>query len=132
FIINPDTGVVKLNASLEGDYNEMYSIRVIAYDSCDPRQTNVALVKVHVERNKNVPKFTNDNVNVTIVETYPVGKNVTQLFANDKDPGVNGKITYHLINTNGVEDYFYINPETGVIVVTTPLTQEPQRNRQYV
>ncbi|CAH1795174.1 unnamed protein product, partial [Owenia fusiformis] len=132
FIINPDTGVVKLNASLEGDYNEMYSIRVIAYDSCDPRQTNVALVKVHVERNKNKPKFTNANVNVTILETYPLGKNVTQLFATDKDPGVNGEITYHLINTNGVEDYFYINPKTGVIVVTTPLTQEPQKNRQYV
>ena len=63
-----------------------FQIRVVAYDSCNPVQKSVALVRVEVSRNGDQPSFSQPTYAVNITETIAVGETIYTVTADDKDP----------------------------------------------
>ena len=58
----------------------------MAYDSCNPSQKTVAIVKVSVTRNANRPVFSRKEYSVTIEETVSLGREIAKVDARDLDP----------------------------------------------
>ena len=63
-------------------------IRVEAYDNGLPAKTDVAIVKVQVNRNLNAPKFDQTKVDLSIQYSQELGVPITSVKAVDEDPQV--------------------------------------------
>ena len=53
------------------------------------------------------------------METFPIGTEVTTVTASDED---DDEIRYSLVGDEDIIKYFYINPQSGSISVSRPLT----------
>ncbi|XP_062976958.1 protocadherin Fat 2 isoform X2 [Elgaria multicarinata webbii] len=58
-----------------------------------------------------------------IMETVPVNSTIAQLTAIDSDTGFNGKVVY-VISSGNEDSCFYIDTETGLLLVSSPLDHE--------
>ncbi|XP_036399302.1 neural-cadherin-like [Megalops cyprinoides] len=75
--------------------------------------------------NDNVPFFTSSIYEATVTEGAEAGTFVLQVSANDLDLGLNGKITYSLLNDrSGDHQYFRIDPELGTIYTEAVFDRE--------
>ena len=111
-------------------------IRVVAYDSCNPVQQVVAIVRITVIRNKNQPIFDREEYTSSIFETIPVGDIILTVKATDADEGVSGDLVYSLDLENSVPSdlgkFFYVNPTTGNVTIIGRLTDDPSKRVQYI
>ncbi|XP_028574146.2 protocadherin Fat 2 [Podarcis muralis] len=60
---------------------------------------------------------------IDIMETIPVNSTIAQLRAVDSDTGFNGKMVY-VISSGNEDGRFYIDTETGLLLVSSPLDHE--------
>ncbi|XP_006641450.3 neural-cadherin [Lepisosteus oculatus] len=75
--------------------------------------------------NDNVPFFTSSIYEATVTEGAEVGTFVLQVSANDLDLGLNGKISYSLLNDrSGDYQFFRIDPESGAIYTEAVFDRE--------
>uniref|UniRef100_A0A6Q2WXN6 Uncharacterized protein n=1 Tax=Esox lucius TaxID=8010 RepID=A0A6Q2WXN6_ESOLU len=75
--------------------------------------------------NDNVPFFTSSIYEASVTEGAAVGTFVTQVSSNDLDLGLNGKISYSLLNDrSGDYQYFRIDPEMGSIYTEAVFDRE--------
>ena len=101
-----------------------FNVTFMASDNGFPQKSGTATVQITVaDENDNCPTFIepSGNLQLDISGTKP-GAIVTKVSATDLDSGINGDITY-TINSNDVNDDFFIDPVTGVITVTSNLTK---------
>ena len=85
FDVGEDSGIITLAQSFAVDTGTLYTIRAVAYDSCNPVQKAVAFVRVTVVRNENTPVFERSRYSATVDETQNIGANVVQVQAVDSD-----------------------------------------------
>ena len=64
------------------------------------------------------PSFTSQNCEAWIVETFPIGSEVTTVTATDED---DDEICYSIVGDEDIIEYFYINPQSGSISVSRPV-----------
>ncbi|KAJ7985830.1 hypothetical protein DPEC_G00344550 [Dallia pectoralis] len=75
--------------------------------------------------NDNVPFFTSSIYEASVTEGAKVGTFVTLVSSNDLDLGLNGKISYSLLNDrSGDYQYFRIDPELGSIYTEAVFDRE--------
>ncbi|KAM7406563.1 hypothetical protein PAMP_000934 [Pampus punctatissimus] len=75
--------------------------------------------------NDNVPFFTSSIYEASVTEGAESGALVFQVSANDLDLGLNGKISYSLLeDRSGDHQYFRIDPESGFIYTQTVFDRE--------
>ncbi|XP_049326854.1 neural-cadherin [Astyanax mexicanus] len=75
--------------------------------------------------NDNVPFFTSSIYEASVTEGAEIGTLVLQVSANDLDLGLNGKISYSLLNDrSGDYQYFRIDPELGSIYTEAVFDRE--------
>ncbi|XP_039619104.1 neural-cadherin [Polypterus senegalus] len=75
--------------------------------------------------NDNVPFFTSSIYEATVTEGAEIGTFVLQVSANDLDLGLNGKISYSLLNDrSGDYQFFRIDSQTGVIYTEAVFDRE--------
>uniref|UniRef100_G3PMI9 Si:ch211-186j3.6 n=1 Tax=Gasterosteus aculeatus aculeatus TaxID=481459 RepID=G3PMI9_GASAC len=75
--------------------------------------------------NDNVPFFTSSIYEASVTEGAESGTLVFQVSANDLDLGLNGKISYSLLeDRSGDHQYFRIDPELGLIYSQTVFDRE--------
>ncbi|XP_045071995.1 neural-cadherin, partial [Coregonus clupeaformis] len=75
--------------------------------------------------NDNVPFFTSSIYEASVTEGAEAGTFVTQVSSNDLDLGLNGKISYSLLNDrSGDYQYFRIDPELGSIYTEAVFDRE--------
>ncbi|XP_060714973.1 neural-cadherin [Tachysurus vachellii] len=75
--------------------------------------------------NDNVPFFTSSIYEASVTEGVEVGTLVLQVSANDLDLGLNGKISYSLLNDrSGDYQFFRIDPELGSIYTEAVFDRE--------
>jgi len=101
-----------------------FNVTFMASDNGFPQKSGTATVQITVaDENDNCPTFIepSGNLQLDISGTKP-GAIVTKVSATDLDSGTNGDITY-TISSNNVNDHFFIDPMTGVIIVTSNLTK---------
>uniref|UniRef100_A0A8W8I309 Cadherin domain-containing protein n=1 Tax=Magallana gigas TaxID=29159 RepID=A0A8W8I309_MAGGI len=121
FTVNPNREVV-LMSSLASDTAQSYTLGLTAYDSDYPNDKAYANVTITVNRNPNAPDFTNPSYSITVNESYPLAVSLLQVSGQDADQHV---VEYILESSNPIDgtQFFYLNPSTGVLTVSRPLTE---------
>lgn len=124
FVIDMDSGWLKVFAPLDRETTDHYTLNITAYDLGIPQKSSSRLLDVKIlDANDNSPQFLQDAYSVEISESTAVGTEIIQVEAKDKDLGDNGVVRYSILADT---DQFAIDAETGVVTVKKPLDREVQ------
>ncbi|NXT95411.1 PCD23 protein, partial [Anhinga rufa] len=124
FKMNSDSGELITTASLDRETQEVF---IIKGNSCHdlgspPRSSTAQLYLTVLDENDHNPLFAKSQYQISVREDLEEGSAILDLFASDEDEGLNGEVTYCLIDdTFGA---FAINSVTGSIVTTKALDRE--------
>lgn len=115
FIIDPDTGIVKVNDSsfLDREFTSDFMLTIQAKDEAPPGLTKTAVVLLFIKLidvNDNPPQFDPKSYSLSIIVSTPTTP-LMQLKAIDKD--LNSKLKYSIISGN--KDLFTIDMDTGFL-----------------
>lgn len=129
FAINNTSGELWTTRSLDREDVSSFTIIVECHDLGNPKKSTTAKLYIKVlDENDNPPTFPKTQYRTSVREDLAVGSMVLSLHAQDVDEGLNGEVTYTLIDdTQGV---FIINSSTGNIVTAKALDRELKH--QYV
>ncbi|XP_072519612.1 protocadherin Fat 1 isoform X1 [Salminus brasiliensis] len=122
FVIETDTGWLKIHEPLDRETTDHYTLNVTVYDLGLPQKSSSHTLEINVlDVNDNCPEFLENEYSVDVREDCALGTDLIQLEATDKDLGLNGKVTYSFLTKT---DKFVINKETGIVTVQNPLDRE--------
>ncbi|XP_053442225.1 cadherin-23 isoform X1 [Nycticebus coucang] len=129
FYVDMDSGLVTTQRPLQS--YERFNLTVVATDGGQPPLwgTTMLLVEV-IDVNDNRPVFVRppNGTILHIREEIPLHSNVYEVYATDKDEGLNGAVRYSFLKTAGNRDweYFTIDPISGLIQTVQRLDREKQ------
>ena len=107
-----------------------YRINITCSDSGRPVQKTSFITDVSViDVNDNSPQFLNNSYTVRLREGT-VAQNILSVSASDADVGENAVITYHIFGT--AEQFFKMNPTSGLLSAISPFDHETYRQFQFV
>jgi len=129
FIIEQDTGLIKLDKRLDHETNPAFHFKVAAtiqLDKVDIVLTVDVEVKV-LDVNDNKPMFEAASYDAIIMEGMPIGTKLMQVKAVDADSSANGQVTYTLAVESELEkitEAFTIDSNSGWISTLKDLDHE--------
>ena len=130
FDVEPDSGNVTAQLSLDREEQEVYTLTVEAIVEVNSTLlTATTMVEISIlDRNDNDPVFVNivSNQSVNIPETTPSGVVVVSLEATDADIGENAIIIYS-ITTGNEDDLFAINQSGNISTQMSLLSRIGER-----
>ncbi|XP_063166591.1 protocadherin-23 [Candoia aspera] len=131
FKIDPETGVVYLQNSLDYEHLQTHSFRAFVTSSVDKSVQNAStLIIVNViDENDNSPVFVHGTYFIEVEEKESPQGLVGTIKAIDKDSGRNGHLSYFILSN---ENYFKINSNTGEIINWVALDHEQQAHHHLV
>lgn len=98
FKIDPFSGLITADFSLDRENASLISFLVLAIDGGDPPETGTATVSVIVtDQNDNPPLFTAENYVFSVLENMSRNVSVGNLFAVDADLGENKSIVFSIM-----------------------------------
>ncbi|KAM3624462.1 uncharacterized protein V6R79_023812 [Siganus canaliculatus] len=124
FTVDRESGTVSLAGALDRETMAQYSLEVVAEDQGQPARSATASLLVQVlDINDNVPKFSQVEYQVDVSETGPVGTSLLTLSAVDPDDGVNGAVTYSIVeqSPSSVPAVFELDSSNGTLLLVQPL-----------
>ena len=120
FTINSTTGEIKTMQTFDYEARVRYAFEVEARDTGNNMLKGRSLVVVQLtDINDNAPVPDISVYRLNISSTMSVGAQVLTLFSTDRDSGMNGQLTYTIINGDP-SNHFSINNK-GVITLATVL-----------
>ncbi|KAH9495210.1 hypothetical protein Btru_015666 [Bulinus truncatus] len=125
FLIDSITGRITLAKSIDYELAQKYLLVIIAADLGTPQSlsANMTLTVKVKDVNDNAPEFDRAAYFFSVSEDVPLGTNVDQVNATDRDSGNNKKITFSFIESR-YSYMFGISPLTGQIWTREPLDRE--------
>lgn len=133
FVVEKDTGVIKLDKPLDHELIKAYNFKVTATVQ-QAKLDSVTSVDVEVkvlDLNDNKPAFEANTYETTVMEGMPVGTRIIQVQALDSDSAANGQVAYSLgalFQSEGDSDTllgtFSIDSNTGWISTRRNLDHE--------
>ncbi|KAM4702035.1 protocadherin-20 [Discoglossus pictus] len=126
FVIDTGKGMLRAKVSLDREQQSSYILWVEAVDGGDPTLSSTAKITIlllDVNDNPPLVLFPQSNMSYLLVlpSTLP-GSPVTEVYAVDKDTGMNAVIAYSIIGRRGPRpDSFSIDPKTGNITLEEAL-----------
>ena len=125
FSIDPLTGVIYLSSTLDFEASEQHTFYAIATDMGRPTRSSTAEIQIQVENfNEFLPEFTQMVYTAVICESIPIGYEVLQIVAVDRDSGVFGEVSYSILPVEGCMNCLSVNSSTGIITVAQELDFE--------
>ncbi|CAL1293860.1 unnamed protein product [Larinioides sclopetarius] len=125
FRIDPATGAVVTTRLLDREEMAGYTIVVTAMDNGSPPLADTTNVEIEVsDVNDNPPSFDPSSYVNAVSEDAPVGTSVLQIFATDKDLGLNGQIRYSFTGGDNGDGAFRVDPTSGIIRTNRMLDRE--------
>nr|KAG5686127.1 hypothetical protein BaRGS_025682 [Batillaria attramentaria] len=124
FMVEPESGIIKVKSPLDRERQSQYTIIVQAEDSGLRRKLSMttSVVITLNDINDNFPEFVPRTQTVRVREDLPVGTVITTLTAHDLDEGENAKVTYKLVD--GADDKFQVDEVTGAVRIKNKLDFE--------
>ncbi|XP_071943757.1 cadherin-23-like [Antedon mediterranea] len=126
FIIDPDTGIITTNRTLDWEANSQYYLIIQAKTGDTIAQAVLEVLITDV--NDEPPKFREVSYSVQILENTKVDMEVEEVFAVDADDG--GVIVYDIISGNDY-GHFRIDNKTGKIYLAKTLLDRVPLNTVY-
>ncbi|NXT17396.1 CAD23 protein, partial [Syrrhaptes paradoxus] len=130
FKINKDSGLITSQRRLKS--YERFNLTVVATDKGLPPLWGTTILHINViDINDNRPIFVRppNGTILHIKEEIPLQSNVYEVYATDKDEGLNGAVLYNLLKTgagNKDWEYFSIDSVSGLIQTAMRLDREKQ------
>lgn len=124
FSVDPVSGMVSLAAELDRETTAEYNLLLVAEDQGRPAKSASASLQVQVsDINDNVPKFSEEQYQVEVLETKPVDSVLLTLSAVDPDEDVNGQITYSIFlqSPSSEPAVFELESSSGILRLVQPL-----------
>ncbi|XP_035180245.1 protocadherin-23 [Oxyura jamaicensis] len=123
FTLNNTSGKLLVTRTLDREDISNFTLVIECHDLGRPSRSSTALLYVTVlDENDHSPLFAKNQYHVTVREDLEEGSAILDLFASDEDDGLNGEVTYRLIDdTFGA---FAIDSVTGSVVTTKALDRE--------
>lgn len=114
FEIDPNSGVIRVNNSMNLDYESYPGPRrqlvVVARTEGSPVLYGYCDVIINLlDQNDHAPRFTQQQYIANVLEGNTKGEFVVQLAAKDDDRGANARILYHIVDGNH-DNAFIIEP----------------------
>ncbi|KAK3608192.1 hypothetical protein CHS0354_039207 [Potamilus streckersoni] len=136
FAVNPNTGAVTLRKALtlNPDKFPSYVLLIEAYDSFEPEDKNYITLIILVNKNLYAPEFRPTSSYTASIKDYdPIGTSVTKVSAQDLDKTEpENNVIYRIdVGRAGGDEYFRIDPNTGLITIINQLYKDTARPTQY-
>lgn len=130
FTLNNTSGKLLVTRTLDREDISNFTLVIECHDLGRPSRSSTALLYVTVlDENDHSPLFAKNQYHVSVREDLEEGSAILDLFASDEDGGLNGEVTYRLIDdTFGA---FAIDSLTGSIVTTKPLDRETKSQYMF-
>ncbi|XP_068260197.1 protocadherin-23 [Nyctibius grandis] len=129
FTLNKTSGKLLVTRSLDREDVSNFTLVIECRDLGSPSRSSTAQLYLTVlDENDHNPLFAKTQYQISVREDLEEGSAILDLFASDKDDGLNGEVTYSLIDdTFGA---FAVDSVTGSIVTTKMLDRETKS--QYI
>ncbi|CAL8331130.1 unnamed protein product [Lota lota] len=124
FAIDRYSGVITLTQALDYEERTEHVLGVLASDTL--HQTTGEVVVTVLDVNDNAPVFDRVSYQVEASEEAPANTLIVTLLATDSDSGVNGKVSYRLLNSPPLS--FNIHPDNGSVFTNKRLREIPHSN----
>ncbi|XP_030347222.1 protocadherin-23 [Strigops habroptila] len=123
FTVNVTSGKLLVTRSLDREDISSFTLVIECHDLGSPSRTSTAQLYLTVlDENDHNPLFAKTQYQISVREDLEEGSAILDLSASDEDDGLNGKVTYSLIDdTFGA---FAMDSVTGTIVTTKALDRE--------
>ncbi|KAL9851842.1 LOW QUALITY PROTEIN: protocadherin Fat 4 [Geothlypis trichas] len=126
FVIDPNTGTITTQGFLDYETKQSYHLTVKAFNVPDEERCSFATVNIQLEgTNEYVPRFVSKLYYFEVSEAAPKGTVVGEVFASDRDMGIDGEVHY-LIFGNSRKKGFQVDEKSGQIYVSGPLDREKE------
>ena len=96
-------------------------MKIAAYDSANPEQKVITEMLIDVNRNVHAPRFTDPTIEQTILGNTQLGAPILEVAAQDQDQD---KLKYSILTDERCQEYFYMNPDTGIVTLKKLLEDE--------
>ncbi|KAJ4935549.1 hypothetical protein JOQ06_017081, partial [Pogonophryne albipinna] len=133
FVVEKDTGVIKLDKPLDHEVIKGYHFKVTAIVQ-QAKLDSVTSVDIEIkvlDLNDNKPAFEANSYEATVMEGMTIGTRIIQVQALDPDSGANGQVTYSLgtliqseAESDALVGTFSIDSNTGWISTRKDLDHE--------
>lgn len=123
FEVSSHSGKVKLLRPLDAEKDTSYMLQISTAEASelgiDPFLDHYATITVNVgDANDWIPTFESTNYSFVIQEGTMPGTIIGQVSAFDQDKEApNNRVRYRLMTAGGLENYFSVNSETGLITL---------------
>ncbi|XP_059674194.1 protocadherin-23, partial [Gavia stellata] len=123
FTLNNTSGKLLVTRSLDREDVSNFTLVIECRDLGSPSRSSTAQLYLTVlDENDHNPLFAKTQYQISVREDLEEGSAILDLFASDEDDGLNGEVTYSLVDdTFGA---FAIDSVTGTIVTTKALDRE--------
>ncbi|XP_048087119.1 protocadherin-19 isoform X4 [Alosa alosa] len=121
---------------LDREERDRYNLTIQAEDSGYPslKTTKSFAVKIKDE-NDNPPHFTKPHYQTMVMENNTPGKHLFTVTARDPDMGLNGSVTYSIVEKNvldmSISSYVQVGPTTGEIYAQRSFDHEMTRSFEF-
>ena len=118
FSIDQNSGILRAKGDLDYEITKSYELTIMALNPGSAQMKSVATVNVHVTGiNEFYPKFPEEQYQFEVHESTALNSTVGQVFASDKDAGIDGIVYYFFIGSSNLKG-FQIDHRTGTIYVS--------------
>lgn len=116
-------GVISVKSDLRYRQNDVIALEVYCSDLGTPTLSSSTIIQIPIfSVNYYAPVFINTPLTVSLLENFTTLTPFANVTALDNDTGLNGQITYSLLDD--FENQFYIDQSTGEIMILLPLDYE--------
>ncbi|XP_077356776.1 cadherin EGF LAG seven-pass G-type receptor 1 isoform X2 [Festucalex cinctus] len=116
FTIDSQTGSITTIQALDREVKETHVFKVTVTDNGTPRRYATSYLTVTVsDTNDHSPVFEQTEYKVNIRENVEVGFEVMTIRANDEDAPPNANMVYKIVNGDGINSVFEIDPRNGLV-----------------
>ena len=120
FHLDPFTGILYLQHSLDYEFQSVYSVPLIVRDEAPVVYSSTGNIVINVvDSNDNNPVCSSSYVTKVVSDDVDVGDTVVMLNCSDIDTGVNSQLVFSIVHNN--TDLFSVHQTTGDIIVARQL-----------
>lgn len=133
FSIDAQTGSITTVQSLDREIKDTHVFKATVTDNGTPERSGIAYLTVTVsDTNDHSPVFEQNEYRVSIRENVEVGFEVMTIRATDGDAPSNANMIYKIVNDEGVNAVFEIDPRNGLVRIRERPDRETQAKYQLI
>ncbi|XP_029969262.1 cadherin EGF LAG seven-pass G-type receptor 1 isoform X2 [Salarias fasciatus] len=133
FDMNARTGSITTAQALDREVKDTHVFKVTVTDNGTPKRSATSILTITVsDTNDHSPVFEQNEYRVRIRENVEVGYEVMTVRATDGDAPSNADMIYEIVNDEGINSVFVIDPRNGLVKIRERPDRETRAQYQLI